>query len=186
MNPLKRLDPHGSLPPSLTSMSVGMWRLIYDARPARLSTSWKQGLMKWKQAVLDQHLLRLLFDIYDLGPGLFFFCVFSRLVRGFEDACTIYFSNRLIRSIEQGLASGSPDTREIVVWLVARVFISAALAVWRFITSRADPILSTRVKLYFEERAIEAQADMDYVAATSCQSYDFTPPSAWGTLYAIL
>ncbi|GJE98932.1 ABC transporter ATP-binding protein [Phanerochaete sordida] len=186
MKPSKSTGFHDELPPSLASTYVGMWRVIYEADPCHLSASWTQSLQKWRQAVLDQHLLRLFVDIYHLGPVLFLFCIFSRLVRGLEDACTIYFSNQVIRSIEDGLASGTPDTQDIVFWLVARVFISAALAVWRHLTSMADPILSTRIKLYFEERAMEAQVDMDYVAVTSYQSCDFTPPSAWGTLYAIL
>ena len=76
-----------------------MWRLIYETNPTHFSTSCTQGLLKWKQAILDRHLFRLFVDIYNLGPVLFLFCVLSRLVRGFEEACTIYFSNQVIASV---------------------------------------------------------------------------------------
>ena len=87
------------LPHSLTSLDVGMWRVIFERHPTQLGASWSGGLSKWKKAISDQHVVRLFLDIYRLGPLLFLFCILSRLVRGFEEACTIYLSNKLIASV---------------------------------------------------------------------------------------
>lgn len=89
------------LPPPLESFDVGMWRVIYERHPAKLVASWGEDLSKWRKAIRDQHLVRLFSDIYSLGPVLFLFCIASRLIRGFEEACAIYLSNKLIASVSR-------------------------------------------------------------------------------------
>ena len=86
---------------ALASFDVGMWRVIHERHPAKLAASWVDDLAKWKNAIQDQYLVRLLTDIYQLGPGLFVFCVASRLLRGVEEASTIYLSNRLIALVSR-------------------------------------------------------------------------------------
>ncbi|KIP03152.1 hypothetical protein PHLGIDRAFT_254518 [Phlebiopsis gigantea 11061_1 CR5-6] len=173
------------LSPSLSSFEVGMWRIIYEHHPRKLVASWSDDIAKWKSAIQDQYLIRLIVDIYHLGPALFIFCVVARLLRGFEEASTIYLSNKLIALIEHGLASGTPDRLQILVLVGARVLMGNALSWWRSFTAQIDPILSSRIKLYFEERAMEAHVDADYSSSNS-QNFDVAPPSAWSTLYAIL
>lgn len=69
-----------------------------------------------------------------------------------------------------------PNSEEILFWLSARVFLGIGLSLWRSLTyvlliaviciididihfcrARTDPILSTRIKFYFEERAMEGE-----------------------------
>ena len=82
-----------------------MWRIIYESHPRKLVTSWGDDIAKWKSAIQDQYLVRLIIDIYFLGPALFIFCVVSRLLRGFEEASTIYLSNKLIALVSYLIVS---------------------------------------------------------------------------------
>ena len=88
--------PSKPLPPSLTSITNGMWRIIYDRET---SSMWSRAYLKLKQTFLDRNLVRLFVDIYSIGPGLLLLCTVCHLVRGVEDACAFYYSTRLLSAV---------------------------------------------------------------------------------------
>lgn len=112
------------LPPGLTSMQVGIWRVIFeeeapdtpsaaDATDASAATT-KAHTWTWtdvlthptaylpvlladvKRQVDATHLPRLIKDVYTLGPWLFGVMLLSYALTGVEDALMIFLSNKLL------------------------------------------------------------------------------------------
>ncbi|EKM54936.1 uncharacterized protein PHACADRAFT_255159 [Phanerochaete carnosa HHB-10118-sp] len=130
------------------------------------------------------HIPRLVTDVYLLGPGLFWILALNYSLTGFEGAMLLWLNNRVMTLIETGIASSNPDGPAILRAVLYRIAAVAAIAVWRWFSSRTQPILKGRAKLYFQERLMNAHLSQDmshYREASS--SIDASPMNGW---YALL
>lgn len=115
-----------SLPPELTSIQVGIWRVLFERNPTsstssttpdkRHKWSWTDLLIQplallpilYQQArkmLEDTHLPRLIMDVHALGPGLFWIMVMSYALTGVEDALLLWLNNRVFALVRSDLSS---------------------------------------------------------------------------------
>ncbi|PPQ71993.1 hypothetical protein CVT24_008263 [Panaeolus cyanescens] len=131
--------------------------------------------------------VRLTKDIYNVSPRLFTFYIFSQIWGSIEEALMMHLSGILLRSVENGLKTGSPDVWGIGSAVVARLACSlfAAFMSWQGELALAQ--LRTRVTTNFNMYLMSARLRVDLPTSKDKSSEsEATPDNAWYSLNDII
>ncbi|TFK63118.1 hypothetical protein BDN72DRAFT_848007 [Pluteus cervinus] len=128
----------------LIQFDLGVWRIIMEKTP--------QNPAKAMNNVFNdaRTILRLVKDVYQLGPWLFVIMVLTRTWHCLEPLVLLALSSRLLRIIEEGLRTGKPDAEEITKALLLRLITAAFVALLQKFASQCEMVLQGRVRMHFD------------------------------------
>lgn len=93
------------LPPELRAFRLGLWRVVVEREtPISFDIPWikisvGQHWKQFKDFVRETHIITLFWDVYNLGPTLFWIVVLSNTLNGVESATSLYLSNNLLNLV---------------------------------------------------------------------------------------
>ncbi|KAJ3555791.1 hypothetical protein NM688_g2377 [Phlebia brevispora] len=183
--------PHSALPPDLVSLRLGVWRVILRRRSINFHPfSIKATLAEWTTSPSTANVIRLFHDIYSLGPFFFFVTILSNCLSGVEGTIVVWSSNRLLHLIEEGYRNQKQDGHAIAQALFLRIFSLTLISSWHWIAVRTNAVLSTRVRMHFEERILRgmySHLNIDLVTSQkNSGAINADPLAAWEAFMAFL
>lgn len=91
----------GPLPPSLSAVQSGMWRVVTERNSAggKVLSFWDPCLAYLRSMCDLQYALYFLSDVYRAGPGIFALYVASNFLTGIDTGIRLYHTNRVLAEV---------------------------------------------------------------------------------------
>ncbi|KJA17951.1 hypothetical protein HYPSUDRAFT_45801 [Hypholoma sublateritium FD-334 SS-4] len=119
---------NGSGNQAVEDLQLGVWSLRMEGSH---STVFEAPKKLWKEIQdISPFVLHLVTDVYTVAPYHLIVYLFCKFVHGLQDLLLLAFSDKLLRIIEAGLLSGTPDVYEISFAIFLRLacaFLFASL-----------------------------------------------------------
>ncbi|KAI0784318.1 P-loop containing nucleoside triphosphate hydrolase protein [Abortiporus biennis] len=157
------------LPPSLTFVDLGVWRVILERPNSYFVIPGKQTLQLWRDTIISISgiLLQFFHDLLRIiNPWTFAAFLIAHLWTGIDGALRLHLESRALDTIERSFTSGSPDLREIGLAITQRVLLLVVSSVIYWFMYRIQPVIKNAIKLHFQKRILEANLNQDF---TTCQ-----------------
>ncbi|KAL4245628.1 Type 1 protein exporter [Abortiporus biennis] len=154
-----------NLPPSLTAMDIGVWRIILERPKSYFTIPGKQTLQLWKDTITSVSgvLVQLFHDLSGvINPWIFTAFLFTHFLIGMERALRLLVESRVLDVIEQSFMSGSPRLSVISYALGWRIGIAILSSVVDWTMTRIRPTIKSAIIHHFQSRILEANLQQDF------------------------
>ncbi|GJE87099.1 lipid A export ATP-binding/permease protein MsbA [Phanerochaete sordida] len=170
----------GPLPPSLSAVQSGMWRVVTERNSAggKVLSFWDPCLAYLRSMCDLQYALYFLSDVYRAGPGIFALYVASNFLSGIDTGIRLYHTNRVLAEVEQAISTKKVNLDRILRTLAWSIFLELISATWQCLRSYADRTLAARVDLLCKVREMKAELRADLLSAQKPPNgRNYVPPS---------
>ncbi|PPR06482.1 hypothetical protein CVT24_002568 [Panaeolus cyanescens] len=170
---------------TVSSHLFGVWRL----KVAHPNNPLAMGSLKYHRDFIQSLplFLRLARDIYDVSPRLFVIYLAGQVWSGVDETLLMHFSGVLLKTVENGLKTGSPDVKGICTAIVARWACAVAVGFMNWQGELASEQLEARVTAKYDMYLMNARLKVDLPTSKGKSSEsEATADTAWESLNDII
>ncbi|KAJ7107214.1 P-loop containing nucleoside triphosphate hydrolase protein [Mycena crocata] len=141
----------------IRSIQLGVYRIVTEISPPFSPRE------QWKKAVRGYPtLVRLVRDVYALGPGMFLLFLLTRVWSSCVDSTlSLHLSSRLLSIIESGLKQGTPDGAAILQAVALRMICLAFTAAIDWWSKQLEPKMKNRIETKFQHHILRSKLATD-------------------------